>query len=160
MKALRFLITTTLLVGASTLSFAQEIWSIGPMLHFNFGGEKPRTTFSIETAYWNIDAFPYSVDFAVEFGRNKVFIYSEVQTGIGITGVSFGPVVQLSSKYGSHIGVQGSCWANYILGFDYRIRFIDHQKLNYIGSYIKVPFATSGFDDDGNNSSSWGDWDD
>jgi hypothetical protein len=146
---------------ASECSFAQEIWTIGPMLHVNFGGEKRSTSFSIEAAYWNINKFIYSVDFAVEFGRGRMFLYSEAQTGIGVTGISMGPVVEFNfSENATRLGVQGSCWINYIVGVDYRMRFIDHKKLQYIGFYAKLPIATTGLDDDGGGSTSLDDWDD
>jgi hypothetical protein len=37
---------------------AQEVWTLGPMIHINFGGgEKISTSFSIEGAYWNLNNF-------------------------------------------------------------------------------------------------------
>jgi hypothetical protein len=131
------------------------------MLHINFGGEKRSTSFAIEAAYWNISKFPYSVDFAVEFDRSKIRLYSEAQTGIGLTGLSLGPVIEFNANGTTHLGVQGSCWANYFLGVDYRLRFIDHQRFHCIGLYAKLPFATSGLSGGGHHHS-WGsshDWD-
>jgi hypothetical protein len=140
-------------------SIAQEVWTIGPMLHYNFGGEKRTTSFSIEAAYWNIYKFPYGLDFAVEFDRKKIRLYSEVQTGVGVTGVSVGPVLEFNTAEGGrHIGVQGTVWVNYFLGADYRIRYIDKQTFHAGGLYGKFPVAHSGFDDE-NNSSSYGSWD-
>jgi hypothetical protein len=107
-------------------AFSQEVWTIGPMLHFNFGGEKRTTSFAIEAAYWNIKSFPYSLNFAIEFDKGKIRVYSEAQTGIGVTGISLGPVIEFNARESKvRMGIQGTCWANYILGLDYRIRFID-----------------------------------
>ncbi|MFN6038268.1 MAG: hypothetical protein ACK452_07360, partial [Bacteroidota bacterium] len=46
---------------------SQTIWTIGPMIHFNFGEDKLKVSYNIEAAYWNYAKFPWSVDFAVEF---------------------------------------------------------------------------------------------
>jgi hypothetical protein len=89
---------------------AQEVWTLGPMIHINFGGdEKISTSFSIEGAYWNLNNFYHSVDVGLEFDRGKFRIYSEAQTGIGLTGLSFGPVLEFHRGHGVHLGAQGSC---------------------------------------------------
>jgi hypothetical protein len=130
------------------------------MVHINFGGgEKISTSFSLEGAYWNLKSFYHSVDVGLEFDRGKFRIYSEAQTGIGLTGISFGPVLEFHRGHETHLGVQGSCWINYFPGVDYRIRFIDKKRFHAVGIYGKLPIATSGLDDDGD--SDWGDsdWD-
>jgi hypothetical protein len=155
----RLLLAVTILL-TSTASFAQEIWTIGPMVHINFGREKRTTAFSIEAAYWNITHFIYSVDAGIEIERGKLRLYSEGQTGLGVTGVSVGPIVEFNFNESKvRLGVQGSCWINYILGADYRLRFIDGQKLSYFGIYGKLPIATSGLDEE-SGSTSFDDWDD
>ena len=138
---------------------AQEIWTVGPMVQINFGGgEKLRTSFAIEAAYWNVNNFPYSVDFAFEFEKGKTRIYSEIQTGIGVTGVGAGPVLEFNLKESkTRVGWQATFWANYFLGLDFRMRFIDDKMYKAIGAYVKLPVATSGLDS--NSNSSWGDWD-
>jgi len=153
------LLTLALCAGINT--FAQEIWTVGPMFHFNFGGGKPSTAFSIEAAYWNITHFIYSVDAGLEIERGKLRLYSEGQTGLGVTGVSLGPVVEFNFPESKiRLGIQGSCWINYFVGVDYRVRFIDNQKFHYIGFYGKLPVATNGLDDDSDGSTSYDDWDD
>lgn len=150
-----------MILSAGTISLAQEIWTIGPMLHINFGGEKRSTAFSIEAAYWNITHFIYSVDMGLEIEKGKLRLYSEGQTGLGVTGLSVGPVVEFNFPESKvRLGVQGSCWINYVLGVDYRLRFIDGKKFHYGGIYAKVPMASSGLDDDDGGSTSYDDWDD
>jgi hypothetical protein len=157
---IRTLYLTGALMLACLISSAQEVWTIGPMLHYNFGGGKKTTSFAIEAAYWNIYKFPYGLDFGIEFDKQKVRLYSEVQTGIGITGVALGPVVEFNSaEHHTRLGVQGSVWANYFLGFDYRFRTIDNQTFHAPGIYGKLPVAQSGFEESSSNSS-WGDFDD
>jgi hypothetical protein len=147
------------LISCGIDSRAQEVWTVGPMVHINFGGgEKITPSFSLEGAYWNLDSFYHSVDFGIEFDRGKFRIYSEAQTGIGLTGLSFGPVLEFHRGHGTHLGVQGSCWINYFLGVDYRIRFIDKKRFHAVGIYGKLPVATSGLDDDDSGDTDW-DWD-
>lgn len=131
------------------------------MLHINFGGEKRTTSFAIEAAYWYVKSFPYGVDFGVEFDRKKTRLYSEAQTGIGITRISFGPVVQFARE-GTKLGMQGSCWINYIVGIDYRIRYLRDERIDAIGFYVKLPIATQGLEGDSGtvSYSDWDDWDD
>lgn len=139
---------------------AQELWTIGPMLHVNFGGEKRTTSFAIEAAYWNTSKTPYSIDFGVEFDRKKTRLYSELQTGIGITGISLGPVIQFSSTTGTKLGVQGSCRINYVLGVDYRMRFLRDEKIHSVGSYAKVLRVSTGLETGNDGWSDWDHWDD
>lgn len=154
-----FLLTGILILSTFYPSKAQEVWTIGPMLHYNFGGEKRTTSFSIEAAYWNVKKFPYSFDVAIEFDRGKLRLYSELQTGIGVAGISVGPVVEFNrTEHYTRLGVQGSVWANYFLGFDYRFRSIDKNKYHAFGTYGKLPIAHSGFEEE-NSSSTWGDFD-
>ena len=110
----KILITTVLFI-VNLNAFAQEIWTIGPMLQVNFGRGKPTVSFAIEAAYWNVKGMPYSVDFGIEFDRRKTTrFYTELQTGIGIAGVSAGPILQVgggdgaigsaAQRRGSHCG--------------------------------------------------------
>jgi hypothetical protein len=72
------------------------------MVHVNFAkGQKVRASFAIEFAYWNL-YFYHSVDGGVEFERNKIRIYSEAQTGVGLVGVAAGPVVEFTQMEREH----------------------------------------------------------
>jgi len=134
-------------------AWSQEVWTVGPMVHINFSkGQKTRVSGGIEFAYWNFNHFFHSVDGGFEFEKNKFRIYSELQTGILLTGISCGPVLEFSNT-GTHVGIQGSAWLNYFLGFDYRKRWIDGKRYNSGGIYVKVPVATTGLETDGTNSS-------
>lgn len=120
----------------------QQIFTIGPTIHVNFDKPKLNVSYGIEGAYWNWYGFPYSFDTGIEYGGKKMRIYSEVQTGIGVTGISIGPVIQynfVESKL--NLGYQGSIWVGYFLGFDARIRYIEGKKIYCYGSYIKIPFG-------------------
>jgi hypothetical protein len=156
---LKILVTTGFVLTLQVTTTAQEIWTIGPMLHVNFGEEKPTVSFAIEAAYWNVTNMPYSVDFGIEFDRKKTTrLYTELQTGIGVAGISLGPVFQYN-KTSAKLGLQGSCWVNYFLGVDYRMRFLRDEKIKSVGTYVKLPVATSGLDDGDGDSNDWGDWD-
>jgi hypothetical protein len=157
---IKYLWVITLLLTLQINTYSQSLWTIGPMLHVNFGGEKRSTSFGIETAYWNINATPWSIDFGVEFDRRKTRLYSEVQTGIGLTGISLGPVLQFNTGGGTKLGVQGSCWINYGLGVDYRMRFLRDEKIHSVGVYAKILMASSGLPSGSSHWSHWERWDD
>lgn len=160
MVSYRILVVAAFLTAANFNVSAQEVWTIGPMLHLNFGREKPTVSFAIEAAYWNVSNFPHSVDFGIEFDRKKTRrFYSELQTGIGIAGVSVGPVLQVGGGDGAKVGLQGTAWINYYIGVDYRMRFFRDQKHRAFGLYAKLPVATTGFEDGDGDGSDWGDWD-
>lgn len=158
MKKLIFIIILFVL-KCNTVLQSQTVWTIGPMIHYNFGGEKRHFSWAVELAYWNIKNVPYSFDGGLEFSKKRFRIYGEVQTGIGVTGVACGPVLEINkAERKAHIGIQASVWANYFLGFDYRYRRIDKTNFNCIGTYLKVPFATK--DMKSSSGSNYHDWDD
>lgn len=120
----------------------QQIFTIGPTVHINFDKPKLNISYGIEGAYWNWYGFPYSFDAGIEYGGKKFRVYSELQTGIGITGISLGPVIQYNfSESRVNLGYQGTIWFGYYLGFDARIRHIEGKNVFCYGSYIKMPFG-------------------
>jgi hypothetical protein len=139
-------------------TFGQEVWTIGPMLHYNFGGEKRHFSWAIELAYWNVKNVPYSIDGGIEFSKKRIRLYSEVQTGIAVTGLSVGPVLEINkAEHKVHLGFQTTFWVNYFIGVDYRYRRIDKTNFNCVGTYGKLPFATE--DMKSSNGNSYHDWD-
>lgn len=146
------------LLSFSFKTFSQEVWTIGPMLHYNFGGEKRHFSWAVELAYWNIKNVPYSFDAGIEFGKKRVRIYGEAQTGIGVTGLSVGPVLEINkAEHKAHLGFQTTFWVNYFVGVDYRYRRIDKTNFNCIGTYAKLPFATK--DMKSSKGGNYHDWD-
>jgi hypothetical protein len=145
-------------LGFSLKTLGQEVWTIGPMLHYNFGGEKRHFSWAIELAYWNVKNVPYSIDGGIEFSKKRTRFYSEVQTGIGVAGLSVGPVLEINKvERKVHLGIQTTFWMNYFIGVDYRYRRIDKTHFNCAGAYGKLPFATK--DMESSNGSSHHDWD-
>ena len=131
---------------------------LGPMLHYNIGGEKNRFSFAIELAYWNYEGFPYSADAGIEFEKQKIRLYSELQTGIGLAGLAIGPVFEVKTKEKKvHLGLQGSLWANYFLGFDVRFRKSGDEFYLSPGTYFKLPVGYEG-STDADGDIDW-DWD-
>ena len=126
----KLLVIVTLLITTVFQANAQEIISVGPMVHFNIGSGKIKTSYGLEIAYWNYRHFPYSVDFGVEYERSKFRVYSEAQTGIAITGISAGPFLEFKKGSPLQAGVQGSFWINYILGLDCRFRFMKGKTIS------------------------------
>jgi hypothetical protein len=147
----------TLIIAKNAYSQKPHVWMIGPMLHFNFGDKKMHTSFGIELAYWNYAHFPYSFDGGIEFEKQKTRLYSEAQTGIGIIGLSLGPVMEFRTGDGVKLGIQGSAWANYFLGIDIRFRAVGETSIFSPGLYFKLPLGL-GAESDGEYHHHW-DWD-
>jgi hypothetical protein len=137
----------------------QMVWTIGPMLHYNFGGEKRHFSFAMELAYWNIKNVPYSIDGGIEFSKKRLRFYGELQTGIGFTGISCGPVLEINKvERKVHLGFQSTFWLNYFIGLDYRYRRIDKTNFACVGTYAKLPLATK--DMESSSGGNYHDWDD
>jgi hypothetical protein len=119
------------------------------MLHLNIGDDKLRCSWGLEFAYWNFSHFPWSVDMAVEFEKQKIRLYSEAQTGLGLAGLALGPVMEIqTNEKAVKLGLQTSVWGNYYWGFDLRGRFIGGKKFFCPGTYLKAGFAA--YDENGN----------
>ena len=131
------IISMLVLVSASTS--AQEIWMAGPTFHLEFGNKHIRPSYGFEASYWNVKGFIYSVDAGIEYSCHRFRIYSETQTGIVITGVSFGPVLEKGRGEPIKLGLQGSVWLNYFFGLDYRVRYINGAYYQCPGTYFKLP---------------------
>jgi hypothetical protein len=158
----RIILLLIVLVSFNVKTFGQSVWMIGPMIHYNFAKEKRHFSFGVEAAYWNIKNVPYSIDGGVEFSKERTRFYSEMQTGIGVTGVAVGPVLEINKvEHKAHLGFQTTLWVNYFVGIDYRYRRIDKTNFNCIGTYAKLPIATKDMgSSSGNSHHSYHDWDD
>jgi hypothetical protein len=153
----RLLLLTAFLASAC-LSYSQIVM-VGPMLHFQFGKERPRTSFAIEASYWNVQGFPYGFDAAIEFGQGKIRLYSEAQTGIGVAGISAGPFFEFG-KGPARAGLQFTGWANYYIGADFRMRFYNGPDTKAVGIYGKLPaWIGEELKDDDDGGDFDGDWD-
>lgn len=147
-------------LATSVTGSAQHIFSIGPMFHLNIGAKQYKPSIGLEFAYWNLESFPYSVDLGFDIEKSKFRIYSELQTGVAVAGISAGPVVEFKPDSPVQLGLQGSIWGNYYLGFDLRFRFMKGQNYTAPGAYCKFLFTRELWENnDENNSSSDFDWD-
>jgi hypothetical protein len=129
-------------------SQSRTVWTFGPMFHFYFG-KKFDFSVGLEAAVWKASEevgwkHPYSIDFGVEsLNGGKVWIYSEFQTGVLLAGISIGPCLEIrkDSVQTIHFGMQGSVWANFIVGTDARLRWVDDNVTFSPGAYLKIPFG-------------------
>jgi len=135
-----------------------QVWMIGPMVHFNINEKKMHPSFGVEVSWWDYTHWPYSFDAGIEFERKKIRIYSEAQTGIGFLGLSFGPALEYRTDENKlTLGPQGSVWANYFGGFDLRFRKTGGDFSLCPGLYFKLPL---GYGIDGDSGDNDWDWDD
>jgi hypothetical protein len=126
-----------LLLVMSKLSLG-GLLSIGPMVNYNFGGNKNYFSYAFELAVWNYD-LNYSVDLALEFvSKNRAFFYSEIQAGGILAGISLGPVFELMPN-DINLGIQSTLWVNCFFGIDVRLRYINSELIKVVGIYGKLP---------------------
>ena len=103
---------------------------------------------------------PYSIDGGIEFNKKRIRLYSGVQTGIAVAGLSVGPVLEINkAERKAHLGYQTTFWVNYFIGVDYRYRRIDKTNFNCVGTYGKIPFATKDMKSSNDDSYHDYDWD-
>lgn len=153
----RFLLTFLLIstIAPNILPQTSEVWMIGPMVHFNIGNKKMHPSIGIELSYWNYNHIPYSFNGAIEFERNKIRLYCEGQTGIGIAGISLGPVLEIRRDESTVLlGLQRSIWVNYFAGIDLRFRSIGGTTYFCPGVYAKMPIGL-GTDSDNDYHHDW-----
>ncbi|MFD2248587.1 hypothetical protein [Pontibacter ruber] len=121
---------------------AQDVFSAGPMLHYNFGDKKPKLSWGIEAAvWWYEDGFPISANIGFDRRKGSTILYTQAQTGIAVAGLSVGPYLELRKEEPTVLGLQTDYWINNYLGLNYRIRYGGGQKQKALGGYVKLPVS-------------------
>lgn len=72
MKRIKLLIILVVLISHFK-SISQSVWTVEPMLHYNFGGKKRHFSFAFEIAYWNFTLF-------VLMTRGESFFVGKMET--------------------------------------------------------------------------------
>ncbi|MFH0920683.1 MAG: hypothetical protein V1913_09995 [Fibrobacterota bacterium] len=129
---------------------AFSAFTLGPMVHVNFGNGKVRLSGGIEYACWFmpgeiVKELPVGFDLGLEFERDRVRLYSEAQAGVFVSGVSLGPVLEFYDYGGPCVlGFQGSVWGACFGGVNIRFRRVEYPVfspglfLKYIGGEIPI----------------------
>lgn len=119
--------------------------AFGPMFHRNiaWGGQGARWSFAWEMSYWPRTGV-VGYDAGLEFDTRKtVRLYAEAeagfrQDGLALAGLAAGPALQIGPE-GIHWGLQGSGWANALVGVDCRFRYLSGSPADLApGGYLKV----------------------
>ena len=125
-------------------TFAQKVYTIGPMFHLNFGDKKLQPSWGVECAYWDFSSSqPFGIDLGIEFQQHKYRVYSEFQTGIIFVGTGLGMGVEFQKEIKPKLFLQGSLWANAIIGIDLRFR-TRKEDFFATGVYTKIPIMPGG----------------
>ena len=146
-----FTLFTALSLSAHTNQFSDQILSIGPMWHWNFGGEQVQFSWGIEVAYWDFTNGPHCVDFGFEIQDEVLRIYSEYQTGIIALGGSLGAVLEFSNNKSTQFGFQGGIWGAWFAGVNLRSRYLfsnsdtPSQYRFAPGAFLKIPMEADIF---------------
>ncbi|WP_266203209.1 hypothetical protein [Pontibacter kalidii] len=161
-KSINAVVKNKLLLLVALLAFssakAQDVFSVGPALHFNFGDKKPKVSWGVEASlWWFEDQFPVSGSLGFDRRKGSTVLYMQAQTGIGIAGVSAGPYLELRKEDVAVLGLQTDYWVNYFAGLNYRVRYNGEGKQRALGIYVKAPMQF-GLDDEDGEEDDW-DWD-
>lgn len=138
LRRMKPILIACLFAGASCAHGRDALLMVGPMVHYNFGGASGSGwSFALEASYWS--GFT-ALDWGVEIDlRKQVRIYGEAEAGFGLAGLAAGPMIQFG-RGGFRAGLQGSVWANYFAGADFRLRKAFGIPLEIApGAYLKVP---------------------
>ncbi|MEJ8758581.1 hypothetical protein WG947_16320 [Pontibacter sp. H259] len=144
---------------AFTQATAQDVFSVGPALHFNFGDKKPKVSWGIEASVWWFEDYnvPFSANLGFDRRNGSTILYTQAQTGVGVLGVSAGPFIEFKPNASPIIGLQTDYWANYYLGLNYRVRFGSDGTQKALGLYLKAPIML-GPEEENEGDDDW-DWD-
>ena len=123
--------------------------TIGPMFHVNFCESGIKYSLGIEISYWagrNDNLLGLNLGFDKLISKSEPFVlYSEFQVLLPssnmhkgfFNGLSIGP--NLSISHNPHIGIQGSVWAEYLLGADLRFKHLNNASYFSFGAFGKCP---------------------
>lgn len=129
------MIVATILIQESAAQFV----FVGPMWHWTIGsGNQRQFGFGIEASFWENES-PIGYDIGIEFAKDKLRLYSELESGIVIFGLAGGIVCELSKEKIFKLGLQGSAWGACFIGGDIRFRYMGDELNKEIGIFAKVP---------------------
>jgi hypothetical protein len=137
---------------------AQDVFSVGPAFHYNFGDKKPKVSWGVEASLWWFEDYkvPFSANLGIDRRKGSTILYTQAQTGLAVIGISAGPYIEFKKEEPTVLGLQTDYWVNYYTGLNYRVRYTKGAPQKAIGLYLKVPIGV-GLEDDGDDSD-W-DWD-
>jgi len=130
-----------ILITGSNLVQAQSnvLVLVGPKLNFNISKTEKRFSGGLEVSTWsgNDEDGLSGAAFGVEFERDRLRIYADLQTGY-ILGISAGPVVEISHE-NTKLGFQGSLWGVFLIGGELKYRRINSTNYFAPGFLLKIP---------------------
>ncbi len=124
------------LLGLSCLVQAGDIrhyLTFGPRVAISYG-KIWDINLGFETSYWNYDHWDYgfgrglSINVGFDYYlKGRIDVYSELQTGIGLAGLSAGG---FRTVYGDFPGwgIQSTIWGLYMVGGDYRFKYKNESE--------------------------------
>lgn len=126
------------------ISISAQLFCLGPMVHYNFGGNSNHFSYGWELSYWSFrqidktSPFPVGLNIGFETEESKTRVYSELQAGI-LLGYSVGYVYEFGEGLGSNCGgFQGSFWTSVGAGFDLRVRYLNNTTYVSPGLFLKL----------------------
>jgi hypothetical protein len=141
MKKLLFIL---LFITASNVQAQSNVLVlIGPKFNFNISKTEKRFSGGLEFSTWsgNVKDGLSGTAFGVEFEKDRLRIYADLQTGY-ILGISAGPVVEISREK-TKLGFQGSLWGVLLVGGELKYRRINSTNYFAPGFLLKIPLGDS-----------------
>jgi hypothetical protein len=108
-----------------TLASSGTVVMLGPMFHYNFAWSHEGVwSLGVEGSYWPESLFPFGVDAGFEYDmRGWTRLYAEAEGSAVFAGGALGPCLEMGAgRIGA--GLQGSAWANILVGADMRVRWL------------------------------------
>jgi hypothetical protein len=155
----KLLLLVVFLLPLSALK-AQDVFSVGPAFHFNFGDKKPKISWGVEASLWwyENNNVPVSANLGFDRRKGSTILYTQAQTGVALAGLSAGPYVEFRKEEPTIVGLQTDYWVNYYLGLNYRVRYNKEGTKKAFGLYIKAPIVTDPEENSDGDDWDW-DWD-
>lgn len=116
---------------------------LGPMFHYNFAwGHEGFWSLGLEGSYWHEPFFPFGMDVGIEYDmRGRTRLYTEAEASFIFAGGALGPCLEFGGGT-IRVGLQGSAWANALVGADFRARALWGGAPEFApGYYVKLPIV-------------------
>ncbi len=127
-------------IGFVALSFGMlraqtPVYTLGPMIHIYFGQDKTNLGVGFEGAIYSRIG---GIDLGFELRGRNLILYTEYEYSKIFYGLAAGPFIQLKNGDNKFLfGIQGSLWANFFFGLDYRLRGAKNFTEHGPGMYFK-----------------------
>jgi|SRR3989339_496532 len=146
MKYVKLILVFILISSHASFSEEFQYITVGPIFHWYFQSSTGKCfTYGCEFSYWKTtNGVPFSIDIGFESAKTleASYIYSELQTGIPVVGISIGGTLEMSQN-NYRMGFQSTIWGGAFLFGAFRYRRFSGISQYGPGAYVKIPIYSS-----------------